>query len=219
MQSLREIFNTNLTLKSDKWVSYFDVYETYFSKYRNTDFTFVEVGVSGGGSMQMWREYFGNQAKIVGIDIDPATKELPLPSQDIIIGDQSSIRFWDETLPSIGTIDAFLDDGGHTMVQQINTLVKVWPFIIDGGVYICEDTHTSYWLEYGGGHKRHGSIIEYTKDLIDLVNLEGNPGVLPTESLLNNFPDVRSVHYYHSMIVLIKGKTPLERVIVNQDLS
>jgi hypothetical protein len=215
MQSLQEIFNTKLTLRSDKWVSYFDVYETYFSKYRHTEFTFVEVGVADGGSMQMWREYFGNSAKIYGLDISPGAKDLPLPSQNIIVGDQSSISFWDETLPAIGKIDAFLDDGGHTMVQQINTLAKVWPYIADGGVYICEDTHTSYWPDYGGGYKKHGSIIEYTKDLVDLVNLEGNPGVLPPESLINTFPDIKSIHYYHSMIVFIKGKTQLARVIVN----
>jgi hypothetical protein len=35
------------------------------------------------------------------------------------------------------------------------------------GLYVCEDLHTSYWPEYGGGYRDARSFVEYSKTLID----------------------------------------------------
>jgi hypothetical protein len=53
-----------------KWHQYFDVYHNHFNRFRGKNITFLEIGVSQGGSLQMWRKYFGPQAKIYGIDIN-----------------------------------------------------------------------------------------------------------------------------------------------------
>jgi len=37
----------------------------------------VELGAQGGGSMQMWKAYCGDGAKIFGIDIDKGVQNLP----------------------------------------------------------------------------------------------------------------------------------------------
>ena len=42
-----------------KYKNYFPVYEKLFSKYREKKITFVEIGVLSGGSLFMWRNYFG----------------------------------------------------------------------------------------------------------------------------------------------------------------
>ena len=57
--TLRKIFDKKITWLVDKWSPYFDVFETFFSKYRDQKPVIVEVGVQGGGSMQMWKAYFG----------------------------------------------------------------------------------------------------------------------------------------------------------------
>ena len=217
MTSLREIFETQLTLRSDKWLPYFDVYETFFSRYRERFSTFVEVGVQGGGSMQMWRKYFGTNAKIYGIDIDPAVRDLDLSDANvtIIVGDQTKSSFWDSMLHSIGTIDMFLDDGGHTMDQQINTLLAVWPAIAEGGVYVCEDLHTSYWSSHGGGFRKPETMIEMCKSLIDLMHINHISDAEPPAQLLNLFSNVGSIHFYDSIVVLTKGKPEFVRKIVN----
>lgn len=203
MSTTREIFDNGITLQSDKWTSYFAVYDKYFSKFKGKALIFMEVGIMYGGSIQMWRKFFGEDAIIYGIDINPNVKTMQLPANNIFIGDQSSPAFWDDTLSDIPYIDCFLDDGGHTMEQQIVTLKKVWPKISHGGVYICEDLHTSYWDEYGGGYKRVDSMIEFSKKLIDVINEQHLRNPLDDDINVSN---IESVHFYDSMVVIIKGK-------------
>ena len=59
----------------DKWDHYFDIYDKYFSQYRDTDVVFVEIGIYQGGSLQMWKEYLGPKIMIYGIDINPECKK------------------------------------------------------------------------------------------------------------------------------------------------
>jgi hypothetical protein len=204
MSTTREIFDNVITLQSDKWTSYFEVYDRYFSKFKDkASAIFMEVGIMYGGSIQMWRKFFGDSATIYGIDINPNVKNMQLPANNIFIGDQSNPAFWDDTLLDIPYIDCFLDDGGHTMEQQIVTLKKVWPKISHGGVYICEDLHTSYWNEYGGGYKNADSMIEFSKKLIDVINEQHLRNSLDSGIDVSN---IESVHFYDSMLVIIKGK-------------
>lgn len=67
-------------------------------------------------------------------------------------------------------VDIFIDDGGHHMTQQITTLEKMFLRVRDGGVFLCEDLHTSYWDRYDGGYLRQDSMIEKSKTLIDTIN-------------------------------------------------
>ena len=66
----------------DKWHHYFEVYERHLARLRSANPTVLEIGVQQGGSMEMWRQYFGGSARIFGIDIDPAA----IRHQDIAIG-------------------------------------------------------------------------------------------------------------------------------------
>ena len=70
----------------NKWDHYFDIYERHFYKYQNKDIVLLEVGVSNGGSINMWSNYFGKNSKIYGIDIDPRCKEFEKNNVKIFIG-------------------------------------------------------------------------------------------------------------------------------------
>lgn len=153
---------------SQKHASYFQVYEELLSKYRNRKFTFVEVGIFDGGSLFMWRSFFGPEARIIGIDLNPEAKKWEKDGFEIYIGSQSNTDFWDEFFASVGDIDVLLDDGGHTNEQQIITTYKCVPHIRNGGMLIVEDTHSSYMKEYGNPSKY--SFINYSKKLIDSIN-------------------------------------------------
>lgn len=65
----------------------------------------------------MWKSYFGDKAKIFGIDIDPRCKKLEEENIKIFIGSQSDRKFLRELKELIPKIDILIDDGGHSMKQ------------------------------------------------------------------------------------------------------
>ena len=101
--------------------TYFNVYDQLLSKYRDKSIVFLEIGILDGGSLFMWRDFFGPQARIIGVDLNPDAKKWEKEGFEIFIGDQSSAEFWKNTLNKIGKLDIVLDDGGHTYEQQIMT--------------------------------------------------------------------------------------------------
>ena len=154
---------------SIKWSNYFQVYEKKFSKYRNKKIKFVEIGVANGGSLFMWKNYFGKKAKIIGIDLNPNAKKLEKYGFKIYIGNQSDKKFWDKFYKKEGKIDLILDDGGHKNLQQISTVHHSIPFIRDGGKIIVEDTSTSYLKKEFNNPSKY-SFINYSKKIIDIIH-------------------------------------------------
>src|SRR5689334_4356806 len=120
----------------DKWVHYFPVYERHLSWWRNRSLTFLEIGVSMGGSLQMWQRYFGPLAKIVGIDIEHGCKEHEAPGIHVRIGDQSSEDFLASVIDEFGVPDVVLDDGSHQMDHISKTFNYLYPKLPKNGVYL-----------------------------------------------------------------------------------
>ena len=226
--NLRDIVST-LKNPIDKWSRYFDVYQRYLEKYEGKNITFVEVGVFKGGSLEMWSKFFGPESKLYGIDVDTNCLNIKYdnPNIKIVIGDQGSPKFWDEFLPTIEPIDIFLDDGGHYMDQQIVTFEKVWSEVKKNGVYICEDTHTSYFKHFNSSYKNPNSFIEYSKDFADvlhltdtsmyepIINANYNHVINSHENLVKKkFAwDLSSIHFYDSMVVIKKNeREKMERI-------
>ena len=64
MNDLERYFHANDDRLIDKWSHYFNIYDQYFSKYRDREIVILEIGVFQGGSLQMWKNYFGPKDKI-----------------------------------------------------------------------------------------------------------------------------------------------------------
>jgi hypothetical protein len=161
-----------------------------------------------GGSLQMWKSYFGPEAKIYGIDINSHCKQFEDDQVKIYIGDQEDRRFLQSLAEIIPRIDILIDDGGHTMKQQINTFEELFSHIDKEGVYLCEDLHTSYWQTYLGGFKKRGTFIEYSKSFIDSINAWHSQQ--PKQLSVSNFTkSAYSLHYYDSILVI--EKRPIEK--------
>ena len=188
-----------------KWLHYFPIYDKWFKDFRNTDVVFVEVGVNHGGSMQMWKNYFGKDAKIIGVDINERCKKFEEDQISIEIGSQEDVNFWNEFKKKYPRVDVFLDDGGHTMNQQLVTLQEMFPHVRDGGVYVCEDFHTSYWKEEYGGLGKPDTFIEFTKMLIDAINAFHTRGAMPPNYFTMN---MSGIHFYDSVVVIEKNPLP-----------
>ena len=158
----------NLKYPSIKIDSYFQVYEEIFKNYIGKKIIFAEVGVLGGGSLFMWKDYFGKDARIIGIDLNPEAKKWEKHGFEIFIGSQSDEKFWTNFYNKVGKIDILLDDGGHYNKQQIITLNSSIPNITDGGMIVVEDCHTSYMSEFGNPSKF--SFMNFSKYIIDKIN-------------------------------------------------
>lgn len=201
---LEAYFNANQGRLIHKWVHYFDIYHRHFQPYRNRPVTIVEFGVSHGGSLQMWKHYFGPQARIVGVDINPKCAALTEPQIEIVIGDQEDRSFLRSLAAKVGDIDVLIEDGGHTMAQQIATFEELWPSIVDGGIFLMEDLHTSYWSHMGGGLRRDGTFIEYAKRLIDQQHA-WHSRAAPSFRVDEYTTSIRGMHIYDSIIVFDKA--------------
>lgn len=203
--ALETYFKKNNKRLIHKWIHYFDIYDRHFSPYINKAVTIIEFGVFHGGSLQMWKNYFGKKARVIGIDIDPRCKNLEEDQIEIHIGDQENRDFLRKLSREIRNIDIVIDDGGHTMNQQITTFEEMFPRVRNGGTYLVEDLHTSYWKEYGGGYKEQNSFIEYSKNLIDQINAWHSHDK-SNLSVTNITRTVKAMHVYDSIIVFDKDK-------------
>ena len=171
-QDLLTLFNQS-EYYALKYKNYFPIYEKLFSKFKGKKITFVEIGVLSGGSLFMWRKFFGDQARIIGIELNPAAKRFEKDGFEIHIGNQSDENFWKDFFQKVGEVDIILDDGGHTNFQQIVTTCSCVPFIKNGGLLVVEDVFHSYGVSYGKKgfyNPSKYSFINFCKKTIDDIN-------------------------------------------------
>jgi hypothetical protein len=201
--SLWSDFLTNDQKVIHKWKHYFPAYERHFGRFVNTDVVFLEIGCGKGGSLQMWKRFFGPHARIIGIDIRPECKNFVEDQIEVRIGSQADTGFLLSVLEEFGTPDIVLDDGSHVMSHINATFATLYPRTARSGVYMVEDLHTAYWQQFEGGLKRKDTFIEHCKDFIDALNAHHTRGALPpgefTQSTL-------SMHFYDSIVAFERGR-------------
>jgi hypothetical protein len=198
-QSLIDIFNES-RFYSLKFSNYFHIYEKLFSRFRGKKITFVEIGVLSGGSLFMWKKYFGDNARIIGVELNPNAKKFEDYGFEIFIGNQSDPNFWNDFFKKTGNVDIILDDGGHTNYQQIITSSHCIPHINDNGIMVVEDVFHSYGLSYGAKgffNPSKFSFINFCKKTIDDINFRF-PGAKKFEFSLNKF--VYSLEFFESIV-------------------
>lgn len=204
MQTLEEIFKQNTGRRIGRFVHTLNTYDEFFSRYRNTEVRVLEIGITSGGSLLMWKKYFGLKAKIFGLDITNSALDVEDEQIKIFIGDQENKVFLKGLIKELNNVDIIIDDGGHESPQQIASLEELFPILNNNGIYCIEDVHCSYRENYRGGYKNPNSIIEYTKNLIDLFYIEELSEKV--EINLNNiFRFVYSVNYFKNSIILEKS--------------
>lgn len=196
---LEKYFRANQKRLIHKWVHYFDVYDRHLSRFRGKPVTILEFGVSHGGSLEMWRDYFGRKARIYGVDIDPRCADFGGKGATIFIGDQEDRAFLRRIADEIGPIDVVIEDGGHEMGQQITTFEEIYPRMSPEGVFLIEDVHTSYRPNFGGGYRRSGTFMEYAKGLVDQLNAwHSKDEGFEVDDFTRS---TRSMHFYDSIVV------------------
>jgi hypothetical protein len=203
MNDLEQFFWFNSGPVVHKWLHYFDIYDRYFSAFRGTPVRFLEIGVSKGGSLDMWRNYFGPDAVLFGIDIDPTCAKFDGKSAQVRIGSQDDPVFLRKVIEEMGGVDLILDDGSHDSIHIRKTLEVLFPFLTYGGCYMVEDLHAAYWPKFSGGYRRPASFISVVKEMIDDIHhwyhCRGH-------SVAATGAEIKAIHVHDSIIVLEKGQ-------------
>jgi len=200
-QPLQNLFWNNEGLYIHKWIHYIEIYQKHFAHLIGTDANILEIGVENGGSMGMWRQYFGEHATLVGIDIDPGCAEHDGVNGHIRIGSQADPKFLQSIVDEFGPFDLVLDDGSHEMAHIRTSFEFLMPHVKDGGIYMVEDLMNAYWLSKGGGYRIRKNFWEEVKNIIDDIHQPYHDR--PIRSSSSKY--VKNFTVHDSIVVFEKG--------------
>ncbi len=199
---LHRYFLNNGHKRLHKWMHYFDAYEHHFDRFRGKKPTVLEIGVFGGGSLAMWKDYFGDGATIIGLDINAECKAHEAEGIKVYIGSQDDPQIIQTVLDENSPIDIVIDDGSHRMDHVVASFNLLYERISPNGIYFVEDTHTCYWPEYQGGLGNPQSFMEFTKTKLDEINAVHTRGAVETTTFTKS---TRSITIYDSICVFEKA--------------
>ncbi len=185
----------------------------------------LEIGVARGGSLQIWRQYFHPETVVVGIDIDPACKQFDDPARNIHvrIGAQQDIPFLQTVVNEFGSFDIILDDGSHLVSHMVDTFRYLFPNgLADGGVYLVEDIHANYWLNF---RDTPITFADFVKHLIDAMHAHylqagrrmelafrtGDPQRIAQFRVPLATTLLSKIEFYDSVVVVHRGPRELPR--------
>jgi lipopolysaccharide biosynthesis glycosyltransferase len=203
--------------KSSRFHNYAEKYDKILAPFRNSFQSVLEIGVAQGQSIRMWTDYFP-KATIHGADISKASESCTSYSDRIkfhLLDQRNEAQL--KNMEQFSPFDLIIDDGNHWWMEQILTFKTLFPYLKKGGIYIVEDTTTSYWREYKNNPI---SAIEYFKTLVDEVNLNGARGSIPSnppqefgdwdkgwhrrEDCFKSLPLFDSIQFMNGFIVIYK---------------
>jgi hypothetical protein len=216
MATLEELFDKGTGGRSRKWRHYLEIYQRYLHAFQGRRCTYLEIGVENGGSLQIMRDYLGKEARIVGLDVNPACAAL---GGEIHIGDQSDPAVLARLVDSCGPFDIVIDDGSHIADHQLVSFFNLFPALKEGGIYIVEDLHASFWAGPQQSSRYGINFYDFARGLVEKLSLyhldprsferfhlphDQRGGQIQT----NNFAadQVFGIHFYDSVIVFEKRR-------------
>ncbi len=192
-----------------KWNHYFDIYDRHFRRFRGQEATILEIGIFSGGSLEMWKDYFGPRCRIYGVDIEPACKAYEDDGVKVFIGDQADREFWSRFRREVGAVDIVIDDGGHLPEQQIVSMEELLPYLRPGGVYLCEDVHCvlNQFASYVYGLAHNLNAFEEAED-----NPDNNEQRVVSKATQFQAA-IGSIHLYPYVLLIERSNAPITEFV------
>lgn len=172
--TLRQLYEQHQGKVSDKWSIYLAEYDRLFSYYRQQPVRMLEIGIQNGGSLEVWSKYFRFAERLIGCDINPDCAKLTYddPRISVIVGDANADDITEQVFARSEKFDIIIDDGSHTSSDIVRSFARYFPSIVDGGIFVAEDLHCSYWQGFDGGLFHPLSSIAFFKRLADIISHE-----------------------------------------------
>lgn len=173
-KTLHQLYAEHSGKVSDKWSIYLTEYDRIFNEYRDKPVRLLEIGIQNGGSLEIWSKFFSNAQKLVGCDINPDCARLTYedPRIAVVVGDANTDAVQRAVLENASEFDVIIDDGSHRSSDIVKSFARYFPALTEGGVYVAEDLHCSYWQEFEGGLFDPFSSITFFKRLADILSYE-----------------------------------------------
>lgn len=221
-KTLHQLYAEHTGKVSDKWSLYLTEYDRLFNDYRDKPVRLLEIGIQNGGSLDIWSKYFSNAAALIGCDINPDCALLSYldPCIGVVIGNANALEARERVFQRSPQFDIIIDDGSHLSSDIIKSFALYFPRVVEGGIFIAEDLHCSYWGKFEGGLFDPYSSITFFKHLADVINHEhwGLPkaradllrGIFTKygcEVDAEALSQVHSVEFINSMCVVRKAPT------------
>lgn len=222
-KTLHQLYTEHTGKVSDKWSLYLTEYDRLFNDYRDKPVCLLEIGIQNGGSLEIWSKYFSNATALIGCDINPDCSRLSYDDTriNVIVGDANAPEVIDRVHQLAPLFDIIIDDGSHLSSDIVKSFALYFPRVVEGGVFVAEDLHCSYWDEFEGGLFDPYSSISFFKRLADVINHEhwGVPkaradilrGIFSKYGCdidVETLSQVHSVEFINSMCVVHKEPTP-----------
>lgn len=213
----------NASNRTTKWTHYFDIYDECLMPLRewliSSSITpgVLEIGTSYGGSLQMWREFFGSETVVCGLDVSPKETKFGDPKIQVIVGSQTDNGSLQDAVERLPGLHLVVDDGSHVGAHQRKSFEYLWPKLAYGGLYIVEDLHTAYWREYEGGlfRRRKTSFVDYAKHLVDVQHSHYSSRRLTTFERRSICDSVFSISFFDSIVAIRKEEFPKHRSMIS----
>lgn len=193
---------------------YVRTYSSLFSSIQHSYIKLLEIGVYGCSSHKMWVDWF-TKAKIYGIDIDDSKFDdySYFSPERLVLDkvDQGNKTELTQYAMNNGPWTIIIDDGGHFWSQQKTSFEVLWDYILPGGYYVVEDTHTSYWSKFNDSDESlMESMLKITNSLSDGPHYKGyyaNPHTRqhgPGEELTKYQKDIEYMRYEMGLCIIKK---------------
>jgi len=201
--------------KTDKWGvghKYTPIYQRWFTGMRHRPIRLLEIGVGGytkplrgGESLRMWKRFF-RRGIITGIDLydKSSLKESRIK---IYQGDQTDKDFLLSVHQKEGPFDIIIDDGSHIQSHIITSFESLFPVLAPGGIYVIEDTQTSYRPNYGGSTLEMNTIDSAMNYFINRIHGLNHVEWIKAEAPVNpTDQSIEGIAFYHNLIFITKKK-------------
>ncbi|MDT6941787.1 glycosyltransferase [Brucella pseudogrignonensis] len=218
-KNLSQMYNEHSGKVSDKWTIYLKKYDHIFTNSRRENVRLLEIGIQNGGSLEIWSRYFAKGEIFVGCDINECCRNLNYIDDRIhvVVGDANSEKTYQSVTALSKSFDIIIDDGSHKSSDIIKSFSLYFKNIVNGGIYIVEDLHCSYWKDFEGGLFHPHSSISFFKNLVDIINHEHWGVAKSRKSLFDGFinkyelnldeealASIHSIEFVNSMCVIYK---------------
>lgn len=163
-----------------KTAHFLDVYDTVFAPFKDQPIKILEIGVACGGSLAMWRDYFCDDATVVGVDANPQCTKFDNPDRKLFVrqGFQQDVNLMRGLVDEFGPFDIILDDGSHLPSYTLTTFQYMFlNGLNDNGVYLVEDLEWCYMpcglepFEDRNANDGTPTFTEVAKALIDVMHV------------------------------------------------